>query len=239
MSDLGGGWALEHRAASAAALHEPWPPPARMGRRTLAACHVTDGPALVLGSSQHVEEADAAACTAAGVAVVRRQSGGGAVVVAPRAQVWIDAWVPAGDPLFDEDVVRAARWFGEVWAAALESLGVKTPAVHAGRLEAGEWGRMLCFAGMGPGEVSAGGRKVMGLSQRRSRHGARFHSLAVAHWDAGAVAGLLAVDEAVRAQMASATATTAAGLGELLPELPAEGIVDIVERVVLQSAMAM
>ena len=39
--------------------------------------------------------------------------------------------------------------------------------MHAGALECGRFGKQVCFAGIGPGEVTVDGVKVVGLSQRR------------------------------------------------------------------------
>jgi lipoate-protein ligase A len=38
---------------------------------------------------------------------------------------------------------------------------------------------VLCFAGLGAGEVTVAGRKVVGMSQRRERSGAWIHSMAL------------------------------------------------------------
>jgi lipoate---protein ligase len=35
------------------------------------------------------------------------------------------------------------------------------------------WSELVCFAGIGPGEVMLDGRKLVGLSQRRTRDGVR------------------------------------------------------------------
>jgi lipoate-protein ligase A len=35
------------------------------------------------------------------------------------------------------------------------------------------WSELVCFAGLGPGELSLDGRKLVGLSQRRTRNGIR------------------------------------------------------------------
>jgi len=140
------------------------------------------GPALVLGSTQPETDADVPRCAALGVAVARRRSGGGAVYVAPGAQVWVDVFVPAHHRLFEVDVGRSFRWLGEAWAEALRRLpdppwpgeiSVARPGAPLGPL-----GRRLCFAAVGAGEVLWGGRKVVGLSQRRDRRGAWIHSMA-------------------------------------------------------------
>lgn len=148
------------------------------------------------------------AAAEAHVEVVRRRSGGGAVLLRPGASLWVDLVVPAGDVLWDDDVVRAATWVGRAWAAALDRQGVSA-SVHEGRLAAGPWGEVVCFAGVGPGEVLVDGRKVVGLSQRRTRGGARFQCVVEPTWDAGDVLRLLDLTEAQRATASAASAPAA------------------------------
>jgi lipoate---protein ligase len=44
---------------------------------------------------------------------------------------------------------------------------------------------LVCFAGLGPGEVHRGGRKVVGLAQWRGREGALFSAAAYRRFDPG------------------------------------------------------
>ncbi len=48
--------------------------------------------------------------------------------------------------------------------------------VHRGPAEATRWSRQVCFAGLGQGEVTVARRKVVGISQRRTRAGSLFQS---------------------------------------------------------------
>jgi lipoate---protein ligase len=133
-------------------------------------------PALVLGSTQSEAVADAGALAAGGIDLVRRRSGGGAVLVVPGRSLWVDVVVPRGDPLWDDDVTASFAWFGRVWRAALAGLGVAAD-VHTGPVVRRDWGRLVCFAGLGAGEVVVGERKVVGLSQRRTREVARYQAV--------------------------------------------------------------
>lgn len=176
--------------------------------------------AVVLGSTTPEEMVDRAVAHQHGLELVRRRSGGGAVVVAPGAQVWLDLFLPAGDPLFDTDIARTALWLGERWAEAFQALEVRGPIeVHHGGLAEGRFGRLACFSGLGPGEVTVAGAKVVGCSQRRDRFGAWLHSMAlldqrqvdladVLNLDAGARAGL-------RMTLSSSTATVAIAAADL------------------------
>lgn len=142
------------------------------------------GRALVLGSHQSAEVFDRDALSRRGVASARRRTGGGAVLVGAGEVLWVDVIVPAGDPLWDEDVRRAGLWLGRAWAGALaEVVGPATrAAVWEGGLQGSDWSDAICFAGLGPGEVTIGGRKVVGLSQRRTKEGALFQTAVMLNW---------------------------------------------------------
>lgn len=182
-----------HRfTGSASSLHgRPWPDVARSSVWLLT----VDRPALVLGSTQPASVVDRTAVATTGVEVVRRHSGGGAVLLTPGAVLWADVLVPAGDHLWTEDVGHAFRWLGDVWVEALGTAGVEGARWHDGALMRTPLSDLVCFAGLGPGEVvDHAGRKVVGMSQRRTRAGALFQCAALLAWEAEATAALLAVD---------------------------------------------
>jgi lipoate-protein ligase A len=155
-------------------------------------CAVNEA-ALVLGSTQPWSDARAGS----GLAVVRRHSGGGAVLVEPDGVAWVDVFVPAGDPLWSNDVGQAFWWLGDVWAAALGSLGVDGLSVHRGGLITTQWSRQVCFAGLGAGEVVDGaGAKVVGMAQRRTRAGALFQCAVPLRWDVERLVAALEIPEA-------------------------------------------
>ena len=185
-------WRVETSRGSAATFHGR-DVEAGSGRQVWV--QRVDRPALVLGSTQPDALVDRSAAARAGVDVVRRRSGGGAVLVEPGGTVWIDVVVPPGDPLWDDDVGRAAHWVGETWAAALARTGTVGAVVHTGGLVTTPWSRQVCFAGLGPGEVVVGGRKVVGVAQRRTRHGARFQVAALLRWEPGALVPLLHLED--------------------------------------------
>lgn len=214
-----GAWSIERRADSARALHEPWPARPERGRRVVALCSVRGPRAVVLGSSQTTDLVALETAGREGVDVVHRGSGGGAVLVGPAAQVWFDVWLPRRDPLWDDDVIRSSWWLGETWARALGVLGAPALTVHHGRVTRGEWAELVCFAGVGPGEVTAGATKVVGVAQRRSHEGARLHSMAPLLWDPGALVALLALDIDTAQGARHALEDVAVGLGGLVPLL--------------------
>ena len=185
---MAGDWLVEEHRGTAAELHARTPPDD--GRRRLWVLEVT-GPAVVLGSTQPDTVVDATAAAAAGVTVARRRSGGGAVWVAPGDPIWVDVFVPRDDPLWDDDVGRAFLPIGRAWASALAAAGVPGGWVHEGALVGAEHSDLVCFAGRGPGEVLLGDAKVVGLSQRRTRAGARFQCAVPRRWDEEPLRSLL------------------------------------------------
>lgn len=202
------GWHVEHHRGSAAELHALEVPDGAVP--SVWVLEAT-GPAVVLGSTQPAEVVDAEAAAAAGVAVVRRRSGGGAVWVAPGDPHWVDVVVPRDHRLWTDDVGRAFLPVGRAWQQALASLDIGGTWLHEGRLACGPLGGTVCFAGRGPGEVLLGDAKVVGISQRRTRAGARFQCAVPVRWDPAPLAALLRdpVD-------ADALAAAGAGIGELV-----------------------
>jgi lipoate---protein ligase len=178
---------------------------------------------LVLGSTQSLGDFDAARVLHAGVDTVRRRSGGGAVLVGPGDPIWIDLWLPRGDPLWLDDVVGATGWVGEWWAAVLRRSGMRGLAVHGSASGGDPFARKVCFAGVGPGEVTAGGRKVVGVAQWRCREGALFHTCAYRHFDPLPLADLLALPPDVRRSASDRLARSAAGLADLGVRVPPAG----------------
>ena len=213
-------WRIERRFGDAGLLHEFEPPAEAVP--TLVRADVTR-PALVLGSSQPEAVVDRAAAALAGLDVVRRRSGGGAVLLVPGEHVWVDVWVPAGDDLWREDLVAAALPVGEAWASVLADLGLAC-TVHRGGATRGRIETMVCFAGRGPGEVSdSRGRKVVGVSQRRTRAWTRLQTLVHRQWDPSrTVAGLALADddrERVAAEIAERVAAVAVEPGRVVAGL--------------------
>ncbi|MEO7428911.1 MAG: hypothetical protein ABIY48_05965, partial [Acidimicrobiales bacterium] len=93
--------------------------------------------------------------------------------------------------------------------------------VHDGPLVRARWSDLVCFAGLGPGELTdAAGRKVLGISQRRTRAGARFQCAALGRWDPSRLVSLLAPlvedDVAAIGELADAASGMAVDLSALL-----------------------
>jgi lipoate---protein ligase len=169
-------------------------------------------PTLVLGSSQRDEAVAWDRTALRGVEVVRRRSGGSAVLVGPGTAVWVDVTIPAGDPLWDHDVGRAFHWLGAAWTDVLSAAGLGA-VWYDGPMRRTAWSDRVCFAGLGPGEVTVEGRKVVGLSQRRTREAVLFQCCALVRWEPERLLDLLLLDDAERARGAVELAPVAAGVG--------------------------
>ena len=142
---------------------------------------------------------------------------------------WVDVWVPVGDPLWQDDVGRAFDWLGDAWVAALGGLGVSGVSAHrGGYVVCTRWATSVCFGGVGTGEVvTDDGRKVVGLAQRRNRHGAWFHSACYLRWDPAPLVGLLAMAEPDRLAGMAGLGGAAVGVADLGARTgPGPGAVD-------------
>lgn len=192
---MSGDWTVETTLGSAAEHHGRDVGP---GTGRAVWVHEVTTPALVLGSTQDADVVDRSAADAAGVEVVRRRSGGGAVLVEPDGVVWVDVVIPPTDPLWDDDVGRAAHWVGRAWVRALDAMGIGGATVHTDGLVTTDWSDLVCFGGLGPGEVVVDGAKVVGVSQRRTRHGARFQTAVLLRWRPADLLALLDVGDGRR-----------------------------------------
>ena len=136
---------------------------------------VPSGRALVLGSRQSGEILDQRSVDERGLEVVRRRSGGGAVLVDPEDSLWIDIEVGVEDPRYLADPMAMMAAVGKWWMVALQALECCPSDIwqFEGAMECDAGGDLLCFAGRAHGELLAGHSKLVGLSQRRTRDGAR------------------------------------------------------------------
>ena len=143
------------------------------------------------------------------------------MLVEPEALAWIEVCVSRQDAVWEPDVGRAFWWMGDAWVHALTALGAQAVDAHRGAPVTTEWSSKVCFAGVGPGEVTIRGRKVVGMAQRRTRAGALFQCAALVRWDARRLLEVLALTDAERDEAEVTLGESAAGLG------PAVGVGDI------------
>lgn len=174
--------------------------------------------AVVLGSTQSLDVVNAATAAELGFDVVRRRSGGGVVVLQTGDHAWIDVTVPRGHRLWSDDVERATWWLGEAWCSVLGEVDhAATWSVHHEKLVASAPERRVCFASVGPGEVVRSDhagvvRKVVGMSQRRTKDAARFQCTVFRRIDVSTYERLLR--EPVPGSLSDAV-----GVGDLLDDV--------------------
>ena len=164
-------WRIIEEVGLASDVHAQ--PMLYVSERTARIVDVTRS-ALVLGSRQRVGSVDAGALDALNAELVVRRSGGGAVFLYPGGQMWADLALPKSDPLFDDDIRKSALTVGEVFLRLFSSLGCEELEMHTGGLTGGDVGQTICFGGLGPGELTLEGAKVVGISQRRTAQGVVF-----------------------------------------------------------------
>lgn len=148
--------------------------------RAVWSCVVTS-PALILGSTQNEGDVDSEVAMEQGVEIVRRRSGGGVVYVHPVTSIWCDITIPRNDVLWTDDVTTSMLWLGDVFVDALQPW--RTTVVYRKEFVVGDDGRAVCFASTSPGEVFSDSSKVVGISQRRTREGARFQCVLYRQWN--------------------------------------------------------
>ena len=202
VNDLAG-FTLEESSGSAADFHSrpiDFGPVPSWHRLSVTA------PAVVLGSAQPDSAVDSEAAAAAGVEVVRRRSGGGAVWL-DADSFWFDVTIGRSDPRWNIDVGRAFNWIGALFVRSLRHLGIEAEA-HTGKLVDLGWSKLVCFGGIGSGEVVVDNRKLVGISQRRTRDRSRFQVVFYRSYDAAPLLEVLALsrDERYRAGVALRTA---------------------------------
>ena len=191
-ADWQGDWTVHRDAGPAQDLHAGSADALNDGRaRRCVRILSASSPSLVLGSHQDGSVFDEALLSSAEVTLARRRSGGSAVLVGPGRVVWADFVIRRGDSLWHDDVGRAAWWVGELWASVIGGLGGGPAEVWRGSMVRNAWSPIVCFAGLAPGEVTVGGRKVVGVCQRRTPRAALFQTAALVDWRPGEYASLL------------------------------------------------
>jgi lipoate---protein ligase len=201
--------------------------------------YIPSARALVLGNGQLIEAANRAALGAQSTALYKRPSGGTAVLV-DQTLLSLDITLPHSHPLATSDVVRAYEWIGEVWAAALRSLGVAdaraipTNAVRAlAPLAKDDPLRLACYGTLSPYEVVSDvePRKLVGLCQVRRRAGTLYQTGVYLRFDGAALASLLALAPAGRETLTARLGCAAIGLDEAAGRaITAQRVITAVQR---------
>jgi lipoate-protein ligase A len=159
----------------------------------------TARPTLVLGSTQSLDLLDS---EQVGDVPVRRRRGGGGLVLVQPDDLWIDWWIPTGDPRWRSDVHASSRMAGQWWADVLRDVVDGVITVHDGPLEGDPAYRLVCFAGRGPGEVFLDDKKAVGVTQWRVREGIFVSTVMHAHASSDVLRFLRVVPEGLEQALA-------------------------------------
>ncbi len=135
--------------------------------------------------------------------ICRRRSGGGLVHLDPSTDLWIDILLPTSSPLWVDDLARSFHWLGDLWVDVLRAC-FPNAELEAHRGPTSGSGDVLCFAGLGHGEVTLGDNKIVGLSQRRTRQWTRLQCAVIQQWSPGWWLGVLNDPETIDPQQVRA-----------------------------------
>ena len=191
-----------------------------------------DAPALVLGFSQKERVLNQTALSTQAIPLYHRRAGGTAVLVGPNL-LSLDVILPADHPLLLPDIVESYRWLGTTWVKTLGSFGIDTQLVlpqeaHAQRAllkqEATRNREAIlnraCFGSLSSYEVTAKGRKVVGLDMIRRRTGSLLQAGLLLKWDPEILVELLGHTPEERAILREGLPKRATGIDTLLGHTP-------------------
>jgi lipoate-protein ligase A len=133
-----------------------------------------------LGSGQLSADLDPAVLDERGWGLLRRASGGTAVL--HEGQLGYALVLPSSHRAWDGDLIASYERLAAPLQLALNRIGVDTqPAAAASRAaakaEAPPYAERICFAALGPHELMAAGRKIVGNSQIRRRRASAQHGV--------------------------------------------------------------
>jgi len=170
-------------------------------------------PCLSLGRNQPATDADLAACRADGVDVVRRPTGGRAILHTD--ELTYSVTLLSGDPRAAGGVVASYRRLSEGLLAGLRRLGVEAVQARGQRKPASDL-TAICFETPSDYEITAGGRKLIGSAQWRSRGRVLQHGTLPLCGDLARVVSYLSMSDGERETQRGALGACALTLEEAL-----------------------
>ncbi len=106
--------------------------------------------------------------------VLLRDNGGGAVWLEPEGQIWLGLYLPSSSGFLAQDYRSELIHLGEYARVALAGVGLGDLEVVVGPDDT-LVGKSVCFAGRSYGEITTYGRKILGISLRRTRSWKIYH----------------------------------------------------------------
>ncbi|MBF0317058.1 MAG: lipoate--protein ligase family protein [Nitrospirae bacterium] len=173
-------------------------------------------PSVSIGAFQGIDSIDLQWCTRRAVDVVRRPTGGRAVVHDDELTYSFTANFENG---FTKSVLNNHKMVNAVFYRSLRQLGLDVDFTEGRLNRSGLLLNALCFAATSYGEVSAGGKKVIGAAQRRYANGFLEQGSIPLSVDRELIAGALKVND---------TRDILAGLTQLSDDIDISGIIDTV-----------
>ncbi|MBN1136798.1 MAG: lipoate--protein ligase family protein [Anaerolineae bacterium] len=170
-------------------------------------------PCLSLGRNQPVTDADLPVCRAAGIDLVRRPTGGRAILHTD--ELTYSVTLTASDPRAAGSVVEGYRRLSEGLLAGLRRLGVEAIQARGQRKPASGL-TAICFDTPSDYEITAGGRKLVGSAQWRSRGRVLQHGTLPLHGDITRVVSYLSMPDGERETQRRALGASALTLEEAL-----------------------
>jgi len=123
-----------------------------------------DSPTLSIGYFQRTGEIDLAACREFAIALVRRPTGGRAVL--HRQDLTYSLVLPLASPWTEVSIAESYHRINACLKRGLEVIGV-SPRMTISDGPAARAPSPFCFSAIAQRELLVGGKKVMGLAQRR------------------------------------------------------------------------
>ncbi|MEW6600894.1 MAG: biotin/lipoate A/B protein ligase family protein [Nitrospirota bacterium] len=127
-----------------------------------------DRPSLSIGCFQKISDIDTAYCREKGYPVVRRPSGGRAVL--HDSELTYSFSSPADAPVFNSSLLENYAVISRALLSALKMIGIEAEA-SSNRKRGGGIRHPACFRAVSYGEISVGGKKLIGSAQKRYRDG--------------------------------------------------------------------
>lgn len=130
--------------------------------------------ALVFGAAQRSEAELLRRAEVYPHEIALRDSGGGVVAVGPTEQIWFGLYLRAKEGFLADDYSKQLVSLGEAVGVALTEHGMEGVSVTRSSYLP-DVAKSLCFAGQSYGEILVFGKKLVGLSLRRSKTWSVFH----------------------------------------------------------------
>jgi len=141
-----------------------------------------DRPSLSIGYFQKVSDIDTGYCDKKGYPVVRRQTGGRAVL--HDLELTYSFSASADSPMFNGSLLEDYAVISRALLLALKLKGIEAKASFERKRSSGHK-HPACFRATSYGEITAGGKKVIGSAQKRYKDGFLQHGSILFSYDPG------------------------------------------------------